>query len=155
MNTNSPSSAPLSLRKNKRVDWRLRDSEVCRELPSVKSKLVERDDYPIRITKTRLIKNIDHPSWLEKKREKLPKGSQLVDSLAETNDQYLVRKLHWLFAEEKLHLIDLKAWQIQRKIGIRKLTPHILRLIDTELHQALEEYEIIPTVNRRKRANRP
>jgi hypothetical protein len=79
----------------------------------------------------------------------------LVDSLAETNDQYLVRKLHWLFVEEKLHLIDLKAWQIQRKIGIRRLTPHILRLINTELHQALEEYEIIPTINRRKRANRP
>ena len=69
-----------------------------------------------------------------------PRSLKLLESLVETNDEYITRKLRWLFANEKRHLIKLKDWQIQRKIGIRKLTPQILSLINTERYRALQNY---------------
>jgi transposase-like protein len=151
---NSPSTKQ-QLRVNRTgVDWRIRDKQLYRELLDTKSRLIESEDYPKRITKSRLINKTRHPSWLEKKRSFFPKSSKLLESLVETNDEYITRKLRWLFANEKRHLIKLKDWQIQRKIGIRKLTPQILRLINTERYRALENYEIITTSDWRKGANR-
>tara|TARA_R110002072_G_scaffold238329_1_gene395676 strand:+ start:8850 stop:10748 length:1899 start_codon:yes stop_codon:yes gene_type:complete len=151
---NSPSTKQLHRIPQTSVDWRLRDKKLYRELLDTKTRLTEADDYPKRITKTRLINNTHKPSWLEKEAKLFPRSLKLLESLVETNDEYITRKLRWLFANEKRHLIKLKDWQIQRKIGIRKLTPQILSLINTERYRALQNYEIITTSGWRKGANR-
>ncbi len=114
---NSP-TAQVPLASVQRVDWEERDQEVLAQVKkAVQSLLIV--EKPIRLTVSRIAKNVDLLSLLEKHLDKLPDTRQYLAEVVETLEQYQIRRVYWAAKFLDQQGKEVKAWEVVRSAGLK------------------------------------
>jgi len=101
------------------IDWNQRDQEVLLQLQKAHSDLLNRAK-PIRISKTSLGKESGFLSLLEKHIYKLPCCAKFIDKVAETKQQFQLRRCQIIILRMQEQGLPLLDWKIQREGGLRR-----------------------------------
>lgn len=101
-----------------RVDWTKRDDEILLQVKWATNKLYAYDK-PIYVNKTRIGKEIDQLSVIEKHLDKLPMTKEYIEEHIETRKQFQIRRIKWACR----HLVgkggEIIKWKVSRMAGIR------------------------------------
>lgn len=104
---------------NSRVNWENRDQETLKKVQRV-IKILYLAEKPIFVNKTRVSKNLDKPSYIEKYLERLPKTKEYLINNIETREQFQLRRLLWCCVQLKKRNEEIVAWKIRRMAGFKK-----------------------------------
>lgn len=132
LNTNSPKpKKPKS--SVDRVDWSVRDTEVLAQVKDAVLHLIN-SDKPIRITIGKVAVTIGRKALLEKHLDKMPQTKDYLESVAETVEDFQIRRIKWAVKELNLRGEEVKEWKILRVAGLRENCDEKVRLtIEEEL----------------------
>lgn len=120
---------PLPVRKsyvNKRVDWVKRDELICNQVNLSVDDLLHLDSKPIRITLASIGRHINQLALLEKHLDKLPKTKEALNQVAESQDEYQIRRIHWAANQLRLKNEEIVPWKLIRMAGIRPDYSHAI-----------------------------
>lgn len=81
--------------KQERLDWKQIDLTLSKKVEGICKNISDSDEFPIRICISEIIKRIGHKVWLDKRHEKLPLISQVIDENIETLEAFMLRKIKW------------------------------------------------------------
>ncbi len=101
------------------VDWQKRDTQLASVLRLSAQQLKSTLEYPGRITKTAIASAIGQQEIIRKQKDKLPLSAKCLEELAETRQEFAIRRIQWAterFREEKVYP---KRWQFLRRAGIK------------------------------------
>ena len=107
-------------KSTKSVNWNKRDDLISEKIHLTVNRLLETSNHPIRITKTKIGKEIDCLSFLIKKIGNLPKTQALLNTLVETNDDYALRRIKWAANKIREDRTHLSYWKVVEKAGVSK-----------------------------------
>jgi hypothetical protein len=107
-----------------RVDWVKRDQRLSNDVIGTAEQLRKVPFRPRRVTATAVIRAAGAISWLPKL-DKLPKTRKALRKLEEGRLRFARRRVEHLVAESVAEGRQLRAWQVQRKAGLR------LELVDS------------------------
>lgn len=116
------SNLPLKVKPspvNNRVNWELRDIEICEMLKSECEKLLSLAK-PVRITRSLLSRRIGKQELIEKWLTKLPRTKQLTEQLVETVEQFQMRRVNIVCNRLLESRRTLTRSNIVRAAGLRK-----------------------------------
>lgn len=105
---------------NKRVDWKHRDSTLLSSAKAICSLLLSKDP-PVRITKSRIGKELRQKSLVEKHLKKLPELKKYIEKVSESVEEYQKRRIVWSISKLNKEDSDLKVWKIIRYAGLKKI----------------------------------
>lgn len=117
LDSNSPKSQQNPT-VNKRVDWKERDERIL-ELSRISYKKLLDEVRPVRITISRIGKEIDQSALLEKHLSKLPQTGAYVESIIETIEDFQMRRIRWAIAKLINEDEFPKPWKICRIAGLK------------------------------------
>lgn len=135
---------------NNRVDWDKRDLETLYSVKNAIQKLYA-IEKPIYVNKSRVAKEIDQLSLLEKLLDKLPKTKAYLNKHLETREQFQIRRVKW--ACRKLYMEDennVVAWKVRRLAGLREKVSYVVELVlenEIKLYQQGEMQNEIKTMD--------
>lgn len=135
---------------NNRVDWDKRDLETLYSVKNAIQKLYA-IEKPVYVNKSRVAKEIDQLSLLEKLLDKLPKTKAYLNKHLETREQFQIRRVKW--ACRKLYMEDEKnvvAWKVRRLAGLREKVSYVVELVlenEIKLYQQGEMQNEIKTMD--------
>lgn len=119
LNENSPILTNRK-HKNRLVNWNQRDRLAYSKIRSVVSKLLKAEGKPIRITKTKIGKLAGMLPWIEKDLSKMPMTEKYIKLVAESVQEFQMRRISWgvkCILERNEVLVK---WKIERIAGLRK-----------------------------------
>lgn len=100
-----------------RRDWKVLDLEMQVRVQQA-TKLIMREDPPVRVTTAEIERRLGRKGWLRKRRERLPMANAAMDELVETTELFQRRRilatLTALAAQGELP----KAWKVMRTTGL-------------------------------------
>jgi len=102
---------------NNRVDWSKRDREASRILVKF-IKQAEEDLYMPRLTRTFLIHQLNNRTTIEKKLNRLPRCSAILERYSESIDEYQVRRLTRAYIVLRECKQAVKEWILLREAGL-------------------------------------
>ncbi|HYX16651.1 MAG TPA: TnsD family transposase [Nostoc sp.] len=116
-----------------RVNWEKRDAEWTSALIASASRMKNSPGHLVRITKNRLCKDIGQTSTIRENLNKLPLTCQTLTELAESYDEFAIRKILRVaecFRQENIHPTSKQL--IQRACVSQKMaaTPQVNEIID-------------------------
>lgn len=135
---------------NNRVNWDKRDLETLYSVKNAIQKLYA-IEKPIYVNKSRVAKEIDQLSLLEKLLDKLPKTKAYLNKHLETREQFQIRRVKW--ACQKLYMEDennVVAWKVRRLAGLREKVSYVVELVlenEIKLYQQGEMQNEIKTMD--------
>lgn len=103
---------------SKRVDWTERDKELLLQVKQIIKKLYAHDK-PIYVNKTRIGKEMNKLSLIEKHLDKLPLVKKYIQEHIESREQFQIRRIKWACQALKDKDEDIVEWKIRRVAGIR------------------------------------
>jgi hypothetical protein len=118
MQKNSPRKLK-PIYKNKRVDWEQRDLELLSKAHAVCALLFSKNP-PVKITKSRIGKELRQKPLVEKHLKKLPKLKKYIEKMSESIEEYQKRRIIWAISKLNQENSDLKVWRIIRYAGLKK-----------------------------------
>jgi hypothetical protein len=80
---------------NLSVDWQRRDTEYAVSVQLAATRVRNRLDRPIRITRTAIARDLGVISLFQKHRKQLPNTMRTLQSVIETPEKFLVRRVCW------------------------------------------------------------
>jgi hypothetical protein len=119
-----------------RVDWESRDAEWADALRTSALGIKNAPGRPVRITKNRLCKHMGRAATIHQNLDKLPLTSQALTELAETQEEFAIRRIWRIadcFRQENIHP---SRYQLVHQAHItRKMAtvPQVKKAIDTVL----------------------
>ncbi|MBD2498894.1 TnsD family Tn7-like transposition protein [Nostoc sp. FACHB-280] len=121
------------------VDWNSRDLETVAAVKVVVQQLKQDGERPIWITKTAIANFLDHPAsaWVKRHLQKLPLTKKLLVELAETREEFAVRRVLWAANMFRQEDVCPQRWQLVRRAGLNAKTRE-LPLVKDAIHSALE-----------------
>ena len=126
LHENSPKQKkPISLVD--RVDWSVRDTEILAQAQNAVDEILK-VKKPIRITIGKVGKTLGCKALLEKHLDKLPQTKDYLESVAETVENYQIRRVKWAVKELNLKGEEVKEWKILRVDGLREDCDEEVRL---------------------------
>lgn len=135
---------------NNRVNWDKRDLETLYSVKNAIQKLYA-IEKPVYVNKSRVAKEIDQLSLLEKLLDKLPKTKAYLNKHLETREQFQIRRVKW--ACQKLYMEDennVVAWKVRRLAGLREKVSYVVELVlenEIKLYQQGEMQNEIKTMD--------
>jgi hypothetical protein len=131
----SPVKVP---RKMEHLDWKKIDEELSRQVNEICENLLNSKKRPQRIYITEIIKQVGYKKWIEKRHEKLPQTTKILDRYLESLEDYMIRKLlRWAekeFIKEKE--IPSRNQLIRQAVIENTTTKNSLR-IQNEINKSL------------------
>lgn len=103
-----------------RIDWKKRDIEILEEVINVVDNLLSIKGKPIRITTSKIGKEIGKLSLLEKHLDKLPLTKEYLDTHTESVKDFQQRRIKWAINELEKEGEEIKEWKVMKKAGINK-----------------------------------
>ncbi|MCT4594620.1 MAG: TnsD family transposase [Anaeromicrobium sp.] len=103
------------------VDWGKRDKEILRSVKEKYNELIGKD-IPIRITLSRIGRELGILSSLEKNLGKLPETKTYILNITESVRDFQIRRSKKIIDEHMKKKDVVRLWQVQRKAGIRTNT---------------------------------
>lgn len=100
------------------IDWKQRDFELKEKVLLIVENSL-RMVPPVRITLSRIGKEIGKRSLLEKHLELLPKTKNILDQFVEDIPSFQIRRLHFLVNQLKDEK-QIKEWELRRKAGLKE-----------------------------------
>lgn len=101
------------------IDWTKRDKSIYMKIHKEYNKIINNKEK-VRVTKTLLGKRAGELAKIEKYMEKLPLTKQFFNCVAETVEQYQIRRVIYITDNMKEGNEELVKWKIIRKAGLRK-----------------------------------
>lgn len=101
------------------VDWKKRDQELATAAKFSAQHLKTAPGRPIKLTKTAIASDLGQLRLIEQQKDKLPETTKALEELAETREEFAIRRIQWAskcFREENVYP---KQWQLLRQAGIR------------------------------------
>lgn len=98
---------PLQATKRKKreyLNWKKIDKELSEEIETICKEILSSKEFPIRVSITEITKRSGRKVWIDKRAEKLPETSSIIDKYLETLEDFMFRKVVWItekFIEEK------------------------------------------------------
>ncbi|AKA71488.1 TnsD family Tn7-like transposition protein [Clostridium scatologenes] len=117
-----------------RVNWDKRDIEIMHLISAKRKEMLSREKS-IRITKSSIAKEIGLLTSLEVNMDKLPKTKRYLNEIAESVEQFQIRRCKQIIDNKLAEEQPIKLWEVQRKAGIRtkafkKLTKELQEYIN-------------------------
>lgn len=134
----NPTRTSMKVTANKRVNWDKRDLETLYSVKRAIQKLYA-IEKPMYVNKSRVAKEIDKLSLLEKLLDKLPKTKAYLNKYLETREQFQIRRIKW--ACRKLYMEDennVLAWKVRRLAGLREKLSNV---VETALENEIRLYQ--------------
>jgi hypothetical protein len=124
------SNLPLSKERtripNFKVDWDKRDSAILKKIKAKHRELLQKEK-PVRITKSRLGKELGLLTTLERHLDKLPQISEYLFQHLETIQQFQWRRCTRIIDQKLKQNEPIKLWEIQRLAGLKCTTFHDIK----------------------------
>jgi hypothetical protein len=101
------------------VDWKKRDQELATAAKFSAQRLKTAPGRPVKLTKTAIANDLGQLKLIEQQKDKLPRTTKALEELAETREEFAIRRIQWAskcFREENVYP---KRWQLLRQAGIR------------------------------------
>ena len=127
--------AVTTIKKNvyTEVKWRKKDQKYYLLIQNVIDRELYSDKRPIKITKTRLAKNIGAVHAVVYNIEKMPQTKALIEHYEETQEQYYRRKIMWAIDAINERGEAVLEWKILKQVGCsdknRELVKQLIREI--------------------------
>ncbi|MGF2011009.1 TnsD family Tn7-like transposition protein [Nostoc sp. DedVER01b] len=127
----------LRVKPMPRVDWESRDVQLADAVRLSGLSLKNSPGKPVRVSVEEIGKKLGQRARITKQIDKLPLTAKALAEVAETIEDFTIRKIYW--AAERFHKdgIHLKQWQFLRKAGLegsRFLSvPKVQNAIDTAM----------------------
>ncbi|MEM7757370.1 MAG: TnsD family transposase [Cyanobacteria bacterium P01_A01_bin.40] len=118
LNNNSPKLQKPKASVN-RVDWNVRDKEILVQAKNTVEQLLK-EDKPVRITLGRVSSSLGLKALFEKYLDKLPLTKAYLESVAETVEDFQIRRIEWAVEELENREEEIKEWKILRLAALRK-----------------------------------
>jgi hypothetical protein len=118
LNDNSPQKRYVYV--NKRVDWEQRDQELLSKVKNAVQELLDAEDKPKRISISSIGSMLGVRALLEKHLDKLPTTKAYIESVAESDKDFRIRRVQWAIKALEEEHQEVKAWRILKKAGIRE-----------------------------------
>ena len=118
LKANSPK--PLKRTSSQRIDWNKRDEEILVKVRRAVKNLLNSDGKPVRITISRIGYIIGEKAILEKKLDKMPKTKAFIEEVAETEQDFRLRRVKRVINEMNETGEVVKKWLVYRKAGIKE-----------------------------------
>lgn len=118
----------------KKVDWQVRDEQLLEKAKMAYTRLLFVSE-PVRISTTKLIKEIGYSST-RLNMDKLPKTKQYVEHVAESVEEFQLRRVGYIC--EKLHREKglFENWQVMRLAGLKaNVSAKVLDRIDENIEK--------------------
>ncbi len=100
------------------MDWTERDEEILLQVQQTINKLYAYDK-PIYVNKTRIGKEINQLSFIEKHLAKLPKTKKYIEDHIESRYQFQIRRIKWACGQLEVKGEEIIEWKVRRLAGIR------------------------------------
>lgn len=97
------------------IDWDKRDEEILEASLIAVKEILDSNGKPERVTIGLISRKIGKQYILSKKRDKLKKTKQFLESNMETVEQFQKRRLEWA----KNEYPEVKEWELKQIVGIR------------------------------------
>lgn len=123
------------------ADWSRRDQEFMAKVKPAGLRLKNTSGCPIRLTKTKLATEIGirHSSYLSR----LPLTVQALTEMAESVEEYYVRRVWWMANIYRQENIKPKRWQLVLRAGVSRRAAH--PLVRDALDAALQTLDHLVT----------
>ncbi len=114
--THRPARQETKRIKKKNVLWDERDKEIL-EMLRKEVELLISQEKPIRITRTRLGKNLGYHYCIKNHLDKLPYSKLYLENVVETVEEFQVRRINWASSQIYKEGKVMSAYQIRLKAG--------------------------------------
>jgi transposase-like protein len=113
-----------------RVDWKLRDNELLKQVKEAVQGWDQKVTKPTRITVSAIAKKINMLSLIQKKADKLPRTMKYMDKVTEDIVEFQKRRVEFLVQKKKENNEPIIDWEIYREAGLRStVSSEVKRLI--------------------------
>lgn len=119
LNKNSPGVVDRPTINN-RVDWKERDEEILKQVKKAVAEIKQSNEKPKRITISYIGKIIGRLALLEKHLDKMPKTKEYLNSVAETVEDFQIRRIKWAIEELQKEDMPIMKSKLFRKAGINE-----------------------------------
>lgn len=99
------------------LDWHAVDRKACHDIKNAAQRL-RMSAPPVRVTKTRLERQIWNRGWLSKRASKLPSAMACLSGVVESIEQFQRRRAAWVIRQMDKAGESLRVWQVLRKAGL-------------------------------------
>ena len=114
-----PTLPTLRPERRSRVDWIQRDRDCVAQVAAIVARVKQQQDPITRITARAIFRELDHSSWFERHRDKLPLTIQAISSVVEDRTAFALRRLNMVAADFWRAGRPPKPWELLRVAGIR------------------------------------
>lgn len=104
--------------RNNRVNWKQRDLQIASEILEAVARL-KSISPPVRVTVSRVGKEIGRLSLLEQHLDKLPRCKELLEKSTETIEIFRIRRVHSTAEDLRGKSEELVKWKLERQAGLR------------------------------------
>jgi hypothetical protein len=113
-----PPAQPAVMNLKRGADWKKRDNDLSKLIPSAVNSIKEAPGKPVRITGKGIAKLIAQCVLPRSALEKLPKTKAAIEAVAESLEDFHIRKVH--FASEQILKkgSPLRRWEIVGTAGL-------------------------------------
>ncbi|WP_259781011.1 TnsD family Tn7-like transposition protein [Aestuariispira ectoiniformans] len=108
--------------RQRRVDWKARDYEVCRRLIAIRRQVQRHLDHPKRWSASWYLGHFTNGSTLEKNLDKLPLSRSFLEKRAESIEEHQKRRCQVAYRQLVGAGCVPSAWRIKRLAGVRAET---------------------------------
>ncbi len=118
---------------SRRVDWKERDEDILLQVKQTINKLYAYDK-PIYVNKTRVGKEINQLSFIEKHLAKLPMTKKYIEENIESRHQFQIRRIKWASGQLAVKGEEIIEWKVRRLAGIRNdVSEEVTMALQTEV----------------------
>ncbi|MDP4092955.1 MAG: TnsD family transposase [Bacillota bacterium] len=118
LDENSPKHKNIIINA-KRVNWGKRDIEILTEIKHAVKGILEMEGKPVRVSLSRIGKNIGKLGLLQKHLDKMPISKAYVQKIIDTDIAFRERRIRWALEKLDNSGTQPEVWRAMRMAGIR------------------------------------
>lgn len=100
-----------------RIDWGQRDRALAERVTRAAAQ-IRRHRPPVRVTPTRIERQLDGRGWFDKRQAKLPLTSERLRQLTESVEDFQRRRIAWMADEISHEGLARVPWRVMRRAGL-------------------------------------
>ncbi|MBD1834356.1 hypothetical protein H6F61_17050 [Cyanobacteria bacterium FACHB-472] len=101
------------------VDWKKRDHELATAAKFSAQGLKTSPERPVKLTKTAIASDLGQLKLIEQQKDKLPRTTKALEELAETREEFAIRRIQWASKCFRQENVYPTRWQLLRQARIR------------------------------------
>jgi len=139
---------PLKKREKcaNQANWQARDSEVAAKVRISAERLKTVPGKPERVTKTAIASDSGYLALIQKQLDKLPDTAKILTEVAETREEFAIRRIQWAAECFRQEGTCPKRWQLLRRSGLKSNIEGV-PLVEKAIAAALASLDPLGTVS--------